>query len=53
MKTKKNISLSINPKLYSLIDKHFDNKSKLVEWAIIQILSMDEDFKEELKKIII
>lgn len=51
MEKKKNISLSINPKLYDILDENFDNKAKLIEWAIVHILSMDNEFKDKLKNI--
>ena len=52
MKKKKNITLSIDPKLYQLIDDNFDNKSKLVEWFIIQGLSKNKNYKEKIENII-
>lgn len=51
MKSMKNISLSINPKLYDILDENFDNKAKLVEWAILHILSLNDEFKDKLKNI--
>ncbi len=48
---KKNITITINPKLFEIIDKNFDNKSKLIEWSLIQILSMNKKYKEKLEKI--
>lgn len=52
MKKKKNITIRIEPKLYELIDENFDNKSKLIEWFIIEGLSKNDKYKEEVKKII-
>ena len=52
MKKKKNITIRIEPKLYQLIDENFDNKSKLIEWFIIEGLSKNDKYKEEIKKII-
>lgn len=37
-KTKKNITVSIEPKLYNLLDDKIDNKSKYIEWLIYQDL---------------
>lgn len=48
---KKNITITVNPKLYEMIDDNFDNKSKLIEWSLIQILSMNDKYKKELEKI--
>ncbi len=52
MKKKKNITIRLEPNLYQLIDENFDNKSKLIEWFIIEGLSKNDKYKEEIKKII-
>lgn len=51
MKKKKNITIRIEPTLYKLIDENFDNKSKLIEWFIIEGLSKNEKYKEKIEKI--
>jgi len=52
MKKKKNITISIDPILYQLIDENFDNKSRLIEWFIIEGLYKNEKYKEKIEKII-
>lgn len=52
MKKKKNITIRIEPKLYQLIDENFDNKSRLIEWFIIQGLSKNEKYKEKIENVI-
>jgi len=51
MKTKKNLTISIDKKLYHLIDDNFSNKSNYVEWVIYQDLL--KNGVEEIKKIIL
>ena len=51
MKKKRNVNITIDGDLYRLIDENFDNKSRIVEWCIFQILSQDEKNKEKLKNI--
>ena len=50
MINKKNVSITIDNKLFRTIDENFDNKSKLTEWIIIKILSRDEKYNKILKK---
>jgi flagellar biosynthesis/type III secretory pathway protein FliH len=52
MKKKKNITIRIEPNLYQIIDENFDNKSKLIEWFIIEGLSNNDKYKEKIEKII-
>jgi len=51
MKTKKNFTISIDKKLYHLIEDKFSNKSSYVEWVIYQDLM--KNGVEEIKEIII
>jgi len=51
MKKKKNITITINPVLFKLIDDNFDNKSKVIEWFIINELSKIKMFKKQLNNI--
>lgn len=51
MKKKRNVNITIDGDLYRTIDQNFDNKSKLVEWCIIQIITKDQKFKDKLKNI--
>lgn len=52
MKKKKNITIRVEPKLYQIIDENFDNKSKLIEWFIIEGLSKNDKYREKIEKII-
>lgn len=52
MKTKKDITITIDPKLFELIDENFDNKSAVIEWFIIDGLSKNKDFKKLLEGVI-
>jgi len=52
MKKKKDITITINPKIFKLIDENFDNRSRIIEWFIIDGLSKNEEFKKLLEKII-
>ena len=49
MITKKTMTLSVSNKLKERISEHFDNKSKLTSYIIIQIISQNEKFKELTK----
>jgi hypothetical protein len=50
-KTKKNFSISMNRKMYELIEDKFTNKSAYIEWLIQQDLLKNN--VEEIKKIIL
>jgi len=52
MKKKKDITITIDPKIFKLIDENFDNRSRIIEWFIIDGLSKNEEFKKLLEKII-
>ena len=49
MITRKNVSFSVDNKIYCKISENFDNRSKLLAYIIIQIISQDEKFKEMTK----
>lgn len=51
MKTKKNMNITIDSRIYKIIDDNFDNKAKLIQYCIIEILSKNEKYKELLKNI--
>lgn len=51
MKTKKNMNITIDSKLYQIIDENFDNKAKLIQYCLVKILSKNEKYKELLKNI--
>lgn len=53
MKTKKDITITVDPKIFKLLDENFDNKSSVIEWFIIHGLSKNNEFKKELKNIIL
>ena len=50
MKKKKNISISIDPVLFDLLDNNFDNKSAVIEWFIIDGLSKNKEFKKRIEE---
>ena len=52
MKTKKDITITIDPTLFDIIDQNFDNKSAVIEWIIIDGISKNKDFKKLLESII-
>jgi len=52
MKTKKDITITIDPKLFELINQNFDNKSAVIEWFIIDGLSKNKEFKKLLESVI-
>ena len=49
MKKKKNISISIDPLLFEMLEKNFDNKSSVIEWFIIDGLSKNKEFKKRIE----
>lgn len=51
MKKKKNVTISINNKLFELIDQNFDNKSKIIEYILIKLLSRNDKLKDIIKNI--
>lgn len=50
-KTKKSLCISIDRKLWILIEKNFDNYSKYIEWLIYQDMIKNE--ADDINKIII
>ena len=53
-KTKKNFTVSMNRKIFNIVDEKFTNKSKYIEWLIYQdLLKNDLDNIEKLKKLLI
>jgi hypothetical protein len=53
MKKKKSIAICLSKPLLELIDNNFVNKSKLIEWCLIQELSKNDKMKECIKKMMI
>lgn len=51
-KTKKNMTISMNKKIYNLIEEKFNNKSKYIEYLVYQDLLKNLD-DEEIKKILL
>ena len=49
MVTRKNVSFTVDNKIHSKVGGNFDNKSKLLAYIIIQIISQNEKFKELTK----
>lgn len=49
MKNKKDITITIDPLLYEILDKNFDNKARVLEWFIIDRLSKNDEFKKLLE----
>ena len=47
-KTKKIISISLDPKLTKIINDKFNNKSKYIEWLIYQDLKLKEKDVENI-----
>jgi len=53
-KTKKNFTVSMNRKIFNIVDDKFVNKSKYIEWLIYQdLLKNDSENIDVLKKIMI
>jgi len=52
-KTKKNFTISVNRKIFYIMDRKFTNKSKYIEWLIYQDLMKNEEFVKELEKMIL
>jgi len=50
MKTKKSIAICLSQPLLELLEEKFENKSKLIEWCLIQELSKNGKMKELIKK---
>jgi metal-responsive CopG/Arc/MetJ family transcriptional regulator len=48
---KVNASITLDPNVLEIVDSNFSNRSKFIESIIIEELSKNELFKEELKKI--
>lgn len=53
MKTKKDITITVDPKTFNLIEENFDNKSAVIEWFIIQGLSKNNEFKKLIETFIL
>lgn len=52
VKSKKQLCISIDRKLFDLVEKKFDNRSKYIEWIIYQDM-MKNSNGEKIKKILI
>jgi len=51
-KSKKQLCISLDRKLFDLIEKKFDNRSKYIEWLIYQDMIKNSN-DEKIKKILI
>lgn len=51
-KTKKQLCISLDKKLFDLMENKFDNRSKYIEWLIYQDMLKNSNI-EDIKKIII
>ena len=51
-KSKKQLCISLDKKLYELIEKNFSNRSKYIEWLIYQDMIKNSN-DEKVKKILI
>ena len=51
MKKKIDISITVSPILFDILDKNFDNKSAVIEWFIREGLSKNNEFKKRINKI--
>ena len=52
-KTKKELSISIDIEILEYLESNFDNRSKFIEYCIINELKNFSDFKEKIDKLII
>jgi metal-responsive CopG/Arc/MetJ family transcriptional regulator len=52
-KTKSEISVTINQDVVNMVDENFDNRSKFVEYCIIQELIKNDVYREKINKITI
>jgi hypothetical protein len=48
---KKDLTVSLSPEIIKIMKDNFINRSKFIEHCIIQELSKNYSFKEELKKL--
>lgn len=48
---KKDLTVSLSPKVLKIMKDNFINRSKFIEYCIINELSTNDDFKKELEKI--
>ena len=52
-KTKKELSISIDTDVLDYLKSNFDNRSKFIEYCILNELKKNSDFKEKIEKLII
>jgi hypothetical protein len=52
-KTKKELSISIDVEILNYLKSNFNNRSKFIEYCIINELKNNPEFDEKIKKIII
>ena len=48
---KKDLTVSLSPEVIKVMKDNFINRSKFIEYCIIQELSKNEYYKNELKKL--
>jgi post-segregation antitoxin (ccd killing protein) len=48
---KKDLTVSLSPELIKIMKDNFINRSKFIEYCIINELSKNEEFKKELEKL--
>lgn len=48
-KNKKSVSVTLPKEVIEIIDNNMENRSKYIEYCIIDELCNNEDFKQELK----
>lgn len=51
-KTKINFTITLNKKLYEIIQNKFNNKSKYIEWLVYQDM-LNNSSDEEIKNILL
>lgn len=52
-KSKSEVSISLNNDILEYIKENFSNRSKFVEYCIVQELIKNEKFKEKIDKMIL
>jgi len=52
-KSKEEVSVSLNKDILKFISENYTNRSKFIEYCIIQELMKENKFKEKIKKMIL
>lgn len=52
-KTKKEVNMSLNKDVIELIDKNFSNRSKFVQYCIVQELGKIKKFRIKIEKMLL